>query len=68
MMDVEVIAIKGYFILVRSQQLKPNRQMQFSVIHKMPFLKGSYSSVGDTVSIFYGGVSAWVNAEKFLQV
>ena len=51
----ELIAINWYFMLPRSPEQEPHRQMQFSPILKMlpPFWRVSYSSTKDTVRLLY---------------
>ena len=45
--------IKRYLILSRSLELKPQSQMQLTIIHKIPFGKGSYNFVRDIIRVFF---------------
>ena len=41
--DLEVMAMKGHFIIPRSLELEPHLQMQFSTILKIPFFREGFS-------------------------
>ena len=52
--DLGVIAIRGYCTVLRFPELEPYHQKLFSIISRTHFFwwKGSYASVGYTISIF----------------
>ena len=48
----KVIAMKGYYILLRSPELEPDHLMQFGIMSRIPLLGVLTPLQRDTVSIF----------------
>ena len=57
-MNLRVISTKKYSTLPIALKLKPHHKMQFRVIPKAPFLKGSYSR----------NMRSWCNGYRLMEI
>ena len=62
-----VMAMKDYYTIFRSQELEPHQKVQFGGIPRTPLWLESYPSAKDTVSTFKTPMTGWTNSLKYDQ-